>query len=179
MILHFYVLIMSSSSEKLTVTVKDDGFRIVTDSNKDSAKPRRMTAEEIIEAERSFYENSSEPIVIKSASPAEVMDFSVPNEHIVVDTMSDSSIKDNSETTNTSIPNEPIVVDTISEFPVKDNVEVMDTSIPKEPINESTSASTYNTSHVNENESDCDGPYYPNTYNTSQPSEYESDESGV
>ena len=46
MLIHFYALIMNSSSEKFTVTVKDDDDKIVTVSH--------MSAEEIIEAEKSF-----------------------------------------------------------------------------------------------------------------------------
>jgi len=133
------MIIMSSSSEqKLTVTVKDDGSRNVTDSNKVSAKPRRMTAEEIIEAEKNFFGISNKHVVTKSVSPVEVMDTSVPNEPIV--TSSSDEDMDTSIPNDTSPTNEPTV---------------------EESVIETENSKALGESQASENDNDCGWPNSP------------------
>ena len=133
---------MSSTSEQLSVTVKDDDSRIVTVSSKDGDIPSTNIAvtdyvPSFVEIEdyRQAKEYLESKANISEQSPDTAIYTSVPEEHIVVD-----------------IPN--------PEESVKDNDDNMESSISDEDSIKSTSVPSCNASQSYESWDECDGPYY-------------------
>ena len=149
MICSVLLVIMTSSSKKLTVTINDAGSRIVT-----SEKARRLTADEIIEAEKSLYEkrnNTSIPIEsIDTDSVSPVNNTPIPDEPVAKASDSVSHVKDT-----------PILDETVTVEPGVDASPVVDTPVTDEPIIKTTEANNNYESQPSQSYDDCcDGPNY-------------------
>lgn len=157
---------MNSSNDKVKVTVNKDGSRNVTIS---SVKPRRPTAEEIIEAEI-----SAQTTVISN----EPMDTSVPvvvtsnNPMMASNEPMDTSVSiDSFETSNEPVTNSNNEIMDTSNDPSNENISAPNEYFDTAPFNatyevEETVIVTKNTKDTGESqpsengEDNEDGPYY-------------------